>query len=388
MAIDYKKELETAAKNMILVHEPDLLIKMIVRTIVQKIKVRHAGILLRDKEKNSYVLNVSGGPKGIRVPAGFARMDPDNPLIRFFTTKRLSSVMKNGAFFYSDGEKMIKNSRIPAELREIIRQSLYQMDIFDSVAGVPSYFQDSLLGVLLLGKKANGRNLRHREIDFLVALASDVAMAIRNAQLFKDLEQELIKKHNMFINTTVALAAAVDAKDHYTHGHINRVTNICMEIVAKLTQKNKVKFSDKFMENLHIASLLHDIGKIGIPEAILNKPGPLTDEERKIINGHTLIGVNILQPIKELETVIQGVKYHHERYDGAGYPEGLKGDAIPILAAIIAVADSYDAMTLDRPYRNGLSKNAAMEEIETQSGKQFHPMIVQAFSELYREGKI
>ncbi|MDD5348476.1 MAG: HD domain-containing protein, partial [Candidatus Omnitrophica bacterium] len=118
---------------------------------------------------------------------------------------------------------------------------------------------------------------------------------------------------------------------------------------------------------------------------ILNKQGALTEEEWKAIKEHPMKGVGILLPIPELKTAVLGVKYHHERYDGSGYPEGLKGEQIPVIAAIIAVADAYDAMTSDRPYRKGLSREQAIDEIKRQNGKQFHPQIVAAFLELSEE---
>ncbi|MFH1397960.1 MAG: HD-GYP domain-containing protein [Candidatus Omnitrophota bacterium] len=388
MNINYKKELELAAKNMIMVHEPDLLIKMIARTIVQKVGIKHAGILLHNEEEKSYILNVSHGAKGIKIPAGFARIDYDNALIRIFQENKKNPFLENGSFIYHNVKKVIANHSYPPEFKELLSQSLYQMEIFDSIACIPSYFRDDLLGVLLLGAKTDNQNFEQEELDFFTALASDVAMAIRNAQLFKELEGELQKKRRLFINTTVALAAAVDAKDHYTHGHINRVTAICLEIAKELNQKNKKTFDEKFMENLHIASLLHDIGKIGIPEYILNKEGPLNEEERQKINEHPMIGVTILQPISELDEAIMGVKHHHERYDGLGYPSGLKKEEIPMIAAIISVADTYDAMTSNRPYRKALDKDQALNEIKNQIGKQFHPSIAAVFVELFNEGKI
>jgi HD-GYP domain-containing protein (c-di-GMP phosphodiesterase class II) len=269
------------------------------------------------------------------------------------------------------------------------------MEIFETVTCIPSYFGDDLLGILLLGKKKDGTDFHADELSFFVALAYDVAMAIKNAQLFKDLEakhreleDELEKKKSLFLHTTVALAAAIDAKDHYTHGHTNRVTNVSLEIAGKLAEKNQREFDTQFLENIQIASLLHDIGKIGIPEGILNKNGPLTPEEWIKIKEHPNIGVTILHPIRELETAMLGVKYHHERYDGLGYPDGLKGEEIPLVAAIIAVADAFDAMISDRPYRPGLSKVKAIEEIKSNSGKQFNPRVASAFIELCQQGRI
>ena len=259
------------------------------------------------------------------------------------------------------------------------------MEIFEAQVSIPSYFRDELLGLLLLGKKKNGRNFIQDELNFFVALASNLAMTIRNAQLFKELQEELEQRRQMFTRTTIALAAAIEAKDNYTHGHTTRVTNLSLEIARKISQKNKKVFDPKFLENLHIASLLHDIVKIGVPEYILNKRGELTIGERNKIKEHPLIGAAILKPIKELDEPLLGVKYHHEKYNGLGYPEGLKGEHIPLIAAIISVADSYDAMITDRPYRPALDKQKAIAEIERLKGKEFNPQVADAFIELCKE---
>ncbi|MBM3246106.1 MAG: HD domain-containing protein [Candidatus Omnitrophica bacterium] len=389
MAIDYKKELESAAKSMILVHEPDTLIKMIVRMLVQKVKTKHAAILLHQQDMNSYILTVSRGALGLKVPKGFARMDSDNALIRFFREHNDRKLFNNAPVVYQEAKKFLAKRRIEAKTKRLIKGLLYQMEIFDALICIPSYFRDDLLGILLLGRKNNGKKFGRDELDFFVALTSDVAMAIRNAQLFRELELELERNKRLFIHTTIALAAAIDAKDHYTHGHTARVTGLSLEIAHRLMQKKKDLVDDKkFLEYLHIAALLHDIGKIGIPEAILNKNSSLDEQELKRIREHPSIGVAILEPIKELEEAILGVKYHHEKYDGSGYPEGLKGKQIPLIAAIISVADTFDAMTTTRPYRQGLSKEKAIEEIKRTSGQQLDPEVVSAFVELYQEGKI
>ena len=387
MGLDYKLELEKAARTMILVHEPDVLIKMIVRMLVQKVKVTHSGVLLHQQERDSYVLMVSRGTQGVRIPAGFARMDPDNPLIRFFRERKQREISPVDAVINVQLKKALKRN-ISGGLKELIKKVLYQMEIFEAVICVPIYFREELMGVGFLGRKRNKKKFNRSETNFFIALASDVSMAIRNARLFKELEAELKKKYRLFIHTTVALAAAIDAKDHYTHGHTSRVTSLSLAVARKLGQKNKKVADPKFMEYLHIASLLHDIGKIGIPEAILNKPAALTEEEKEKMDEHPLVGMAILQPINELDDAILGVKYHHERYDGSGYPEGLKGDQIPLIAAIISVADAFDAMITDRPYRRGFSREEAIEEIRKSSGKQFDPRIANTFVKLYKEGKV
>ncbi|RJO63544.1 MAG: HD domain-containing protein [Candidatus Omnitrophota bacterium] len=387
MTINYKKELETAAKSMILVHEPDVLIKMIARTIVHRIKVSHAAILLHEKDKSTYVLDISKGQVGVKIPAGFARMDTDNPLIQFFLTGKGKKIFNDGPFLH-DKAREILNSNSDDAIKELLKGALQQMDIYESVVCVPSYFRDELLALLLLGKKSDGSVFGQEELDFFMALASDVAMAIRNAQLFRELENELDKKKRLFFNTAVAFAAAIEAKDHYTHGHTNRVTALGLEITKKMAHQNKTYAEPVFMENLHVACLLHDIGKIGVPESILNKIEPLTQDEWIKIKEHPMIGVNILQSIKELEEVILGVKYHHERYDGSGYPEGLKGDQIPIIASIISVADAFDAMTTNRVYRAAKSREVAINEIQQLRGRQFHPLITDVFITLCQEGVI
>jgi putative nucleotidyltransferase with HDIG domain len=387
MAIDYKKELEAAAKSMILVHEPDVLIRMVVRMIVQKVEVKHAGILLHQKEQDTYILTVSRGTAGLKIPAGFARIDSDNPLIRFFREHKDKELFDDGILVLEEAKKLLEKD-ISAQLKELLGQALYQMEIFESVACIPSYFRDELLAILILGSKESGEKFAQDELDFFAALASDVAMAIRNAQLFTELELELGKKQKLFIHTTIALSAAIDAKDHYTRGHTARVTNLSLEIAKRFLQKNKKELDIKFLEDVNIAGLLHDIGKIGIPESILNKQGPLNEEEKKRMHEHTLIGVTILQPIRELDQAILGVKYHHERYDGTGYPDGLKGEQIPLIALIISAADAFDAMITDRPYRRALSKKEAMEEIKRGIGGQFDPEVASLLLELYQEGRI
>jgi len=388
MAIDFKKELETAARNMIFVHDPDLLIKIIVRMVVDKIKVEHASILLFKPERQAYVLTVSGGSLAKKVPIGLTCFDKDDSLIRFFRERNNRLLFNNEALTIENIQNALKNPDTKDRLKSLMADVLYQMGLLETVTCVPSYYRDDLLGILLLGEKKNGSKISVQEQDFFVALASNMSMAIRNAYLFKELKSELDKKHQLFMRTTIALVAAIEAKDNYTHGHTTRVTNLSIEIAKRLAQKNKKIVDNKFIENLHIASLLHDVGKIGVPEQILNKRGSLTIGERNKIKKHPEIGATILRPIKELEHSLVGIKYHHERPDGRGYPEGLKGEQIPLIASIISVADSYDAMTSDRPYRTALYKDDAVKEIGKLSNLQFSSRVTEAFLELCQEGKI
>jgi len=141
-------------------------------------------------------------------------------------------------------------------------------------------------------------------------------------------------------------------------------------------------------KDIMVGAILHDIGKIGIRDSVLSKPEKLTDEEKKIFDQHPAIGAKIMNPIEQLEHIIPVIRYHHERYDGKGYPDGLKAGQIPIGARIVAVADTFDAMTSDRPYRKALTGQTAAQEISRLSGEQFDPEVSKAFTEVYNKGKI
>jgi len=175
------------------------------------------------------------------------------------------------------------------------------------------------------------------------------------------------------INTIKALAAAVEARDAYTMGHSEKVTKYALDIahVMKITKENKVMLS--------YCGRLHDIGKIAISDSILSKKDILTKEERKEIEKHPIKGVEILSKLKFLENSVPIIKYHHERYDGKGYPEGIKGGEIPLLSRIIGCADAFDAMTSDRAYRSKMSLEKALKELKINRGKQFDPEIIDIF---------
>lgn len=191
------------------------------------------------------------------------------------------------------------------------------------------------------------------------------------------------KTKEQLSDTVEALMNAIDARDMYTEGHSRRVAEISVEIAREL------KLSQWEIDKIHIAAMLHDVGKIGISDNILNKPGKLTEEEYNIIKEHPTIGVKILKKIKHIDYVHKIVEHHHERYDGKGYPHGLKGDEVDIQVYIVHLADTVDAMTSDRPYRKGMSKEIVKAEIEKYSGTQFHPKVADAYLNiLKREEKV
>jgi putative nucleotidyltransferase with HDIG domain len=203
-----------------------------------------------------------------------------------------------------------------------------------------------------------------------------VAVALSNANLI-----EALDKFNW--GTLKALARTVDTKSSWTAGHSERVTELALKIGKAL------KLSRKELDNLQRGGLLHDIGKLGVPVEILDKPGRLTNEELEIIKQHPITGARILEPISAYEDVIPIGLQHHERFDGTGYPYGTSGEEICLGARIMAVADVYDALISDRPYRAGIEKKRALEFIKKEAGKRFDPQVVNAFSQVIEqeEGK-
>ena len=397
-AFDYREALEGASKSMIRFKKPEHLIKQIVQMIDREVGTSHTAVLLYKEKKDSYVLIDSKGAPGKKIPVGYIRLLPSNPLVSVFTERgKLPLLDESGALTYGRIKRLLSDKRFMgdnASLAEMARGTKTQMELLQADICVPSYFKKKLLGVLILGRKLSSEEFTRSEMGFFLTLANDAAMAISNAQLIENLQEKIKetevlynKSRRLFINTTIALAAAVDARDPYTHGHTERVTAYCLAIAEEMQDRPEVKDTPNFRENLHIAALLHDIGKIGIPDSILNKEGKLTPEEYEKIKEHPVIGTAILYPIKELGVILGGVRSHQERFDGAGYPDGLKGLDIPLLARIIAVADAFDAMTSNRPYRTKKSIEKAVAEIKECSGTQFDPDVAQAFARAYEKRK-
>jgi HD-GYP domain-containing protein (c-di-GMP phosphodiesterase class II) len=180
----------------------------------------------------------------------------------------------------------------------------------------------------------------------------------------------------MFLGTLEALTASIDAKDRYTCGHSRRVAHLTQQLAEA------IGLDEHTVSRCHIAGLVHDVGKIGVPEAVLLKPGKLTAEEYGWIRKHPEMGFRILKDIPQLNDILPGVLYHHERWDGRGYPQGLSGEQIPLLARLIGLADSFDAMSSTRTYRSALSRGQVLEEIARCRGSQFDPDLAATFVHL------
>ena len=255
--------------------------------------------------------------------------------------------------------------------------SLVNSNNLRCLLAVPLTVKKQTIGVLYLYNKLASKispfaEFTSEELRLISSFTHQIAIAIENHRLYADI-------HDIFLDYIKSIAAALDARDAYTHGHSRRVAEFSIGIGKELG------LSEGELEFLELSATIHDIGKIGISESVLNKPGKLTDEEFKIIQSHVVKGSKILEPMSRLRALMPGVRHHHERYDGRGYPDGLKGDEVHLVARIISVADTYDAMITSRVYRNGLPKEVAFEEIKKGAGTQFDPKLTIAFIDFMKK---
>ena len=223
-------------------------------------------------------------------------------------------------------------------------------------------------GLLMAGNKvSDDPDVTSVETQLLDATADYLGAFLHNVALYDE-------QRDMFLGTVSALSAAIDAKDRYTRGHSERVAWLAsrLAIAAGMTAEQA--------ERVRIAGIVHDVGKIGVPEAVLQKPGKLTDKEFDLIRQHPVIGYNILKDIAPLNDVLPGVRYHHERWAGGGYPEGIAGERIPLFGRLLAVVDTFDAMSSNRAYRPAIARDRVLSEIANCAGTQFDPELAEAFS--------
>jgi HD-GYP domain-containing protein (c-di-GMP phosphodiesterase class II) len=231
---------------------------------------------------------------------------------------------------------------------------------------VPLVLKDKSIGAIQAVNKRGGRLFNQEDLDLFRAIADSAALAVNNAQLLAELQ-------NSYDLTLDALSAALDLRDRETEGHSRRV----VEYTARLAEQ--IGLDKETIKNIRRGALIHDIGKIGVPDAVLHKPGPLDGEERKIIERHPQAGYDMLAGIPYLREEIQIVLGHQEKWDGTGYPHGLRGEEITLGARLFMIADTFDALTSDRPYRQGRPYEMARKLIEDESDKQFDPQAVAAF---------
>ncbi len=343
---DYQESLARFTRSLGSVLDLRELVNLIA-SIAGIVRAKSLAVLLRDEELGRFKAVSSTGLPGEFQAVG---MDDFNDLVR-----KLNAEKK---IMTADGIE-----RIPAESRASLER---EMAMLRAEVVIPVFVKGELNGILALGPKFSEEKYDRSDLNLLATLADEAGIAFENAKLYGDVKRT-------YYETVQALSQAIEASDEYTRGHSDRVTKIAVEI-AKRLQLSRAK-----IDLLKFAGTLHDIGKIGVIKEVLHKPGKLSDLEFALIKLHPKLGEEIIKPVAFLDKIRPIIRHHHERYDGKGYPDGLAGEDIPLMSRIIAVADTYDAMTSHRPYRSALSREIALAEIKKCSGTQLDPMVVEAF---------
>ena len=348
------------SKTVSNIFDIDAVCQMLVEKAVEMVRVERASLMLVDRERTSLkIIAAHGLPqeiiKNTRVKIGEGVA---------------GKVVK-------DGKPLIISDIEEENLSDEERLKRYKTKSFMSlpIISVPLKAVGEVIGVINLTDKIDRSAFTSIDLKLLTALATQGAIAIKNFWLFTDMKE-------LFLNTIKSLSSSIDAKDTYTYGHSDRVSKIGLAIAEELN------LSFKEREVIYLAGLLHDVGKIGISEKVLHKPTNLNEEEYAEIKKHPGISAQIIGSIKQMEGIVPSIRHHHERFEGGGYPNGLKGEKIPLGARILAVADAFDAMTSDRPYRKSFSVEHAISEIKKYANIQFDPEVVNAFIRAFEKGKI
>lgn len=325
----------------------------LVETISRLTHSRRVSVMLHNESRNCLeIIKAKGIPleiiKKTRLPVG-------EPIAGRVYAEGKAFIMdaiqkKNGAKGYSDSKAFIS---LP-------------------ILQIPLKIQNKPFGVINVTDKEGDLPFNQEDLKILESLSASVSVAIQNELRRREME-------TVYLELVKTLAEAIETKDSYTRGHCERVTEVSLKIAKTMG------LPIQQIRDILLAGLLHDVGKIGIPEDILSKTGPLDPEERALIQEHPDLGLNIIKHVGFLGEAKAIIAQHHERYDGTGYPQGLKGEAIHLGARILAVADSFDAMAAERPFRRPLSKGMILEEIRLQAGFQFDPQVVDIFLTLLAE---
>lgn len=302
--------------------------------------------------------------------ACFLFYDESNPMFLVLAQRGMDGLRlgtQSGAVPGEDGRLCLDTSFMEPYLNSSNgrRVSLDRITLHPGVIGIPFKIRGEPFGLLMVSDKDASAPFDLEDQFVLGFLAEKTALSVENIALYENLKQS-------FIATLLSLVSAIEAKDAYTRQHSTRVTEYAVSIAERMGA------SREDIDMLKSTGPLHDIGKIGIQDAILNKPGRLTDEEFELIRAHPEIGVNIVTPLGLDQNELSIIRNHHERWDGRGYPDGLRHEEIPLMARILAVADSFDAMSSDRAYRSALPFDVCLKEIRDNSGSQFDPDVVEA----------
>src|SRR5687767_13085597 len=364
---DESNLLESAQKYLTTLHK------------VSEILSRASGVEALFDSIVSAILEVSGGDRAaiIMRPREGDPKDVNMVALRTKDGKASGQVMLSRSVVNDVFEKGISvfTDDALADDRYVGGESIVRQRI-RSVMCAPMRTTDTILGVLYVDSQM-AREFSEAELELLAAVGNQAGIALHRARLMEEVEK-------LFFDVMKAIASLIDAKDGYTHKHSERVAAFGVRLAKHLG------FDSDSRAVVELSGLLHDVGKIGVPDAILNKPGKLTDEEFTQMRLHPVHGARILSQIQSerVVNILPGVKYHHERWDGKGYPDGLKGEEIPMLGRVLGVADFLDALTSDRSYRKGLTLEEALNMVKDLEGQAFDPAVVKAAVELHERGEL
>lgn len=322
-------------------------IKISFNELIKITKGEFTGILLRDSTGEALILEEASGP----IVVGEKVINNYDKLFKEMNGK----------------SEIISNTSINEDY------ACFQPEV-KSLMYSPIKIRNKVIGLIFVGSESE-EGFTSKDVKILSAVAFQTASAIENTKLYEDLKKT-------FTDVVYVLSETIEKRDYYTGGHTKRV----MELSASIGRFMNLPKEE--IERLSLAAILHDIGKIGIRDSVLNKTSELDDTEFEIMKMHPIFGDEILNRVDQLHNITPGIRSHHERFDGTGYPDGLKGEEIDIIARIIAVADTFDAMTTDRPYRKGIDKEVAIKELNKYSGIQHDSEVVEAFTKLFYKTNI
>jgi len=336
--------------------DQDVIRHRAMESITRLMRAETGSLLLVDRERNELYFEVALGEKGKKLKE--VRLSIGEGIAGWVAKHGKPLIIHDVSKDWRFQSKMDKRSKFNTR----------------NMVCVPMRIKGRTIGVLQAINRIGG-SFANEDLKLFQMFSNQVAVALDNARLY----QEIL---DTFYATSEALAEAIEKRDPYTGGHTRRVLGYCMATARYL------KMPTKALEVLKLSAVLHDIGKIGVEDRVLRKEAPLDREEALAMRMHPQHGAEILKHIPHLKDIMPGMLCHHERVDGLGYPNGLKGRQIPLVAKIISVADTYDAMTTTRPYRKGLPAKVALAELEKFSGIQFDVRVVNAFFKAYKNGDI
>jgi HD-GYP domain-containing protein (c-di-GMP phosphodiesterase class II) len=377
---DYMLVLKNIAKGMTLITDSKKLLKIMVRFISKEIRVTNCAVYIFNKTANAYLCEVFRGFDSHNAPAN---IDAENHLVKWLVEKK-EPISYENVLDWIQKERVFPQKLI---LKKTLDQIRTTMEKAGAVLCVPSFLRGEMIGFLALGAKLSGNIYIRDDFSLLSTLANNAAVAFENARMYEELNQRVEKlevlyeeEHALFLDAASAFSYAIDSKDGYTHAHSLKSSDYAIATTKQLeTLLPYINFSESFYETLRIATLLHDVGKIGVPDKILKKQSRLNKTEKEKLKEHVVIGYRILKPIREIKDSFDIIKHHHENFDGTGYPDGLKGNEIPMASRIIAVCNFYDSMMSGRPNQKPISKEQVLKDIENQKGRQFDPIVADAF---------